>query len=117
MPSPAALCSCASSTGHAGRGRSTLSEVIDRDTVVYEPQAWTQALALFLWRCSEAVRLGWVSYRASNPIRVVAMTSAPRIALQCIFFALIGRLLNGSAGERYAFIGCVAFGSLTATLV
>ena len=65
----------------------------------------------------EAVRPGWVSYRAYNPTRVVAMTSAPRIALQCIFFTLIGRLLGGPAGERYAFIGCVAFASLTSTLV
>lgn len=94
-----------------------MSEVIRRDTVIDETQAWKPQVALLFWRCLETLRLGWLSYRASNPIRVVAMTSAPRIALQCIFFALIGRLLDGPAGQRYAFIGCVAFGSLTATLV
>jgi ABC-2 type transport system permease protein len=94
-----------------------LSDVISRGIVVDEPEAWKTPMVLLFWRCREAVRLGWVSYRANNPIRVVAMTSAPRIALQCIFFALIGRLLDGPAGERYAFIGCVAFASLTSTLV
>ena len=94
-----------------------MSDVIRRDIVVDKPDAWETPMVLLFWRCREAARLGWVSYRAYNPIRVVAMTSAPRIALQCIFFALIGRLLGGPAGARYAFIGCVAFASLTSTLV
>jgi ABC-2 type transporter len=74
-------------------------------------------LAELLWRHREAVRTGWLLYRADNPARVEFTTDAPRVILQCIFFTLAGRLVSGPSGAAYAFAGCVAYAACTRTII
>lgn len=75
------------------------------------------ALSDLVWRCRESLWFGSLMYLALNPWRVSLSTTVPRILLQCTFLTLIGRVVGGAPGERYAFIGCVGFAALTSTLV
>jgi ABC-2 type transporter len=61
--------------------------------------------------------LGRRMYLAAIPPKIALTTNIPRVLLQCVFFTLIGRGIRGEAGERYAFIGCVAFAAMTSTIV
>lgn len=54
---------------------------------------------------------------ATNPAKVLAPTVLPRTLLQAFFFAELGRLVNGTSGAEYAFIGAAAFASTSFTIM
>lgn len=43
--------------------------------------------------------------------------TAPRVILQCVFLVMIGRVLSGTAGAQYGFVGCAAFATSSITIV
>jgi ABC-2 type transport system permease protein len=55
-----------------------------------------------------AARLGYVEYRAANPWRVIVTAEWPRAILQCLFFTMLGSVIGGDEGGRFAFVGAVA---------
>lgn len=70
-----------------------------------------------LRQIAEAIRTGYLLYRADNPVKVELTTSLPRVLLQSIFYTLLGRLAGGMAGAAYAFTGTIAFAAATSTVI
>jgi ABC-2 type transport system permease protein len=57
------------------------------------------------WRLGEVVRLGWREFRAVNPPSVIGGSILPRVALQALFFTLLGGVVAGARHQQYAFVG------------
>jgi ABC-2 type transporter len=70
-----------------------------------------------LWRAALVVRSGFAEFLAANPAPIWLATSLPRVVLQCLFFALLGRIAGGEPGEQYAFIGATVVTLTLSTLV
>lgn len=47
-------------------------------------------------------------YLAEYPPRILATTVWPRAVLQCLFLTLLGRVVGGAEGARFAFVGAAA---------
>jgi ABC-2 type transport system permease protein len=60
-----------------------------------------------LWRWAQALRVGYLDYKASNPWRVSATTTWPRAILQCLFFVILDTAAGGP-GRAFAFVGAAA---------
>jgi ABC-type multidrug transport system permease subunit len=67
-------------------------------------------------RTLELVRTAWLLYSAQRPPRIVGTVIGPRLILQALYWTFLGRLVSGSAGARYAFVGATVVVML-ATLV
>jgi ABC-2 type transport system permease protein len=65
----------------------------------------------------ESLRSGYLLYRADRPWPVVLSAVVPRLVLQGVFYALLGRLLGGAAGARFAFTGAVAYSATGTTVI
>lgn len=65
----------------------------------------------------ESLRSGYLLYRADRPWPVVLSTVLPRLLLQGVFYTLLGRLLGGTAGARFAFTGTVAYSATGLTII
>jgi ABC-2 type transporter len=66
---------------------------------------------------AEITRTGFLLYLADNPLRVAAVTTAPRLVLQGVFYVLIGRILDGASGSVFAFVGVTAYAACTSTVI
>lgn len=68
-------------------------------------------------RAGSAVRLGFLEYLAANPWKIIVTTQWPRAVLQCLFFTVLGQVLAGEGGGRFAFVGSVAMIMMLSTVV
>jgi ABC-2 type transport system permease protein len=65
----------------------------------------------------ETIRNGYLLYRADQPWLIALTTVVPRLLLQGIFYTLLGRLLDGASGARFAFTGATAFSATSITII
>lgn len=69
------------------------------------------------WRSALTVRSGFQTYFADNPPAILLTTTVPRALLQCTFFTLLGRVVGGEGGARFAFIGSIAMTMTLSSIV
>lgn len=60
------------------------------------------------WRYADAIRAGFLDFRAANPWRITASTLWPRVVLQCLFYVLLGKALSRDHSAAYAYVGSAA---------
>lgn len=65
----------------------------------------------------QAAATGWREYLSVNPLRITAVTIAPRAVLQTIFIVLLCQLVGGEELRRYAFLGAVTLTLPMTTMV
>jgi ABC-2 type transport system permease protein len=74
-------------------------------------------LAERLWRYAEITRIGFLLYRAENPLAVQLTTRVPRVLLQGVFFVLLGQMLGGTPGAVFSFVGILGYTAAGSSIV
>ncbi len=64
----------------------------------------------------DVVRFGYRQYFAANPPTVVLTTEWPRAIFQCAFFTVLGLVVAGPGGERFAFVGTLVMAQSLSTV-
>jgi len=63
------------------------------------------------------VALGWREYQTISPPLIYLTSLLPRALTQCLFFGLLGRVVAGTDGEAYAFLGSLVMVIMNSTIM